>query len=120
MCCAYNPAKWDLRKPLRHSAHLGAKRSSSNFNAMRPLSFSSRCRSTQERGGTFRARHQGRYENGLLALQLGFNVSVREIPIGKKPIVVPLFDFEIEDAEAEALKLKIAEAKKTVCQKAAG
>lgn len=51
-------------------------------------------------------------KNGLLALQLGFNVSVREIPVGKKPIVVPLFDFEIEDAEAEALKLKIAEAKK--------
>lgn len=50
--------------------------------------------------------------NGLLAMRLGLNVSVREIPLGAKPIEVPLFDFELEQLQEEALTEKIKRARK--------
>lgn len=50
--------------------------------------------------------------NGLLALRMGFDVSVREIPLGQNPITVPLFDFELEQLEREMLTCKKSAARK--------
>ncbi len=51
-------------------------------------------------------------KNGLQALHLGFDVYVREIPVGRKTTTVPLFDFEIEELQEQILKKKVAAAKK--------
>ena len=39
--------------------------------------------------------------NGLIALRMGFNVTVRELPFHQHPVYVPLFDFEIEELKAQ-------------------
>lgn len=70
-----------------------------------------------KKGEMFGAGIKAVMRNGLLALRLGFNVSVREIPFGRKSIEVPLFDFEIEELHKEAIRKKIKEAKKSGASK---
>lgn len=50
--------------------------------------------------------------NGAEAVRRGFDVTVRELPYIEEPVYVPLFDFEIEEAEEEMLREKIKAAKK--------
>lgn len=49
--------------------------------------------------------------NGLAALQAGFMVSVREIPLERREVRVPLFDYQIEEARDRALANKRKEAR---------
>ena len=65
-------------------------------------------------GEDFGAGVRAVMKNGLAALRAGFDVSVRTIPFEEKPIVVPLFDFEIEQLEHEALSRKIDYIRKNV------
>lgn len=51
-------------------------------------------------------------KNGLAALQAGFMVSVREIPVESREVRVPLFDFQIEEARRAALEAKRKEARR--------
>lgn len=51
--------------------------------------------------------------NGLIALRMGFDVSVREIPFAEHHIMVPLFDFEIEELQEQCLACKVATARKS-------
>lgn len=67
---------------------------------------------TPKEGELFGAGVKAVMRNGLTALCMGFNVTVREIPLGVKDITVPLFDFELEELQEEALALKIKQAKK--------
>ena len=50
--------------------------------------------------------------NGAEAVRLGFDVTVRELPYVEEPIYVPLFDYEIEEAEDEMLRAKVKAARK--------
>lgn len=50
--------------------------------------------------------------NGAAAMRLGLSVSVRELPFEREPVRVPLFDFEIEEAEENMLAAKIKAARK--------
>lgn len=50
--------------------------------------------------------------NGAEAVRRGFGVTVRELPYVEEPIYVPLFDYEIEEAEDEMLRAKVKAARK--------
>lgn len=56
-------------------------------------------------------------KNGAEAIRRGFDVTVRELPFNEEPIYVPLFDFEIEEAENQLLKDKVLEARKAGASK---
>lgn len=64
-------------------------------------------------GEQFGAGIKAVMKNGLAALQLGFEVSVREIPFAEHPVSVPLFDFEIEQQRLQALADKIEATRKS-------
>lgn len=64
-------------------------------------------------GEPFGAGVKAVMRNGLIALRMGFDVSVREIPFAEHPIMVPLFDFEIEELKEQCLACKVATAKKS-------
>lgn len=51
--------------------------------------------------------------NGLTALRMGFDVSVREIPFAERKVDVPYFDFELEQLQEQALADKITAARKS-------
>lgn len=64
-------------------------------------------------GEPFGAGVKAVMRNGLIALRLGFDVSVREIPFAEHHIMVPLFDFEIEELQEQCLACKVATARKS-------
>lgn len=64
-------------------------------------------------GEPFGAGVKAVMRNGLIALRMGFDVSVREIPFAEHNIMVPLFDFEIEELKEQCLACKVATAKKS-------
>ncbi len=64
-------------------------------------------------GEPFGAGVKAVMRNGLTALRMGFDVSVREIPFAEHPIMVPLFDFEIEELQEQCIACKVATAKKS-------
>lgn len=64
-------------------------------------------------GEPFGAGVKAVMRNGLIALRMGFDVSVREIPFAEHPIMVPLFDFEIEELQMQCIACKVATAKKS-------
>lgn len=63
-------------------------------------------------GEPFGAGVKAVMRNGLTALRLGFDVSVREIPFEEEYIYGPISDEELEAAKAELLEQKRDEAKK--------
>ncbi len=63
-------------------------------------------------GEPFGAGVKAVMRNGLTALRMGFDVSVREIPFDIEYIYGPITDEELEAAKAELLELKRDEAKK--------
>ena len=65
-------------------------------------------------GEDFGTGVQAVMKNGLAALRAGLEVSVRTIPYAEKAIYVPLFDFEREELEQEALRRKIDFTRKNV------
>lgn len=64
-------------------------------------------------GEPFGAGVKAVMRNGLIALRMGFDVSVREIPFAEHHIMVPLFDFEIEELQEQCLACKVATARKS-------
>lgn len=64
-------------------------------------------------GEPFGAGVKAVMRNGLIALRMGFDVSVREIPFAEHHIMVPLFDFEIEELKEQCIACKVATAKKS-------
>lgn len=64
-------------------------------------------------GEPFGAGVKAVMRNGLIALRMGFDVSVREIPFAEHHIMVPLFDSEIEELKEQCLACKVATAKKS-------
>ena len=63
-------------------------------------------------GEPFGAGVKAVMRNGLTALRMGFDVSVREIPFEKENIYGPITDEELETAKASLLEQKRDEAKK--------
>lgn len=63
-------------------------------------------------GEPFGAGVKAVMRNGLTALRMGFDVSVREIPFEQEHIYGPITDDELEAAKAERLEQKRDEAKK--------